>query len=62
LMLAMEFTAPRARGAVAKALAHGLLLNATGDTTLRFVPPLILSAAEVESAAQRLRTTLRELA
>jgi predicted acetylornithine/succinylornithine family transaminase len=62
LMLAMEFKVPRARGAVAKALAHGLLLNATGDTTLRFVPPLILSAAEVESAAQRLRTTLRELA
>ena len=61
LMLALEFKAPHAREAVTKALSHGLLLNATGDTTLRFVPPLILAVSEVEQAEERLRATLREL-
>ncbi|NDC38309.1 MAG: aminotransferase class III-fold pyridoxal phosphate-dependent enzyme [Proteobacteria bacterium] len=61
LMLALEFKEPRAREVVTKALSHGLLLNATGDTTLRFVPPLIISLSEVEQAEERLRSTLREL-
>lgn len=61
LMLALECKVPRAREVVSKALSHGLLLNATGDSTLRFVPPLILSASEVDIAAEKLDATLREL-
>jgi acetylornithine/N-succinyldiaminopimelate aminotransferase len=41
---------------------HGLdqhiFINAAGRNTLRFVPPLIISADEVREAAQRLRATI----
>ncbi len=39
-------------------LDHGLFINAAGRNTLRFVPPLIISADEVRDAAQRLRATI----
>jgi acetylornithine/succinyldiaminopimelate/putrescine aminotransferase len=35
-----------------------LLINAAGRNTLRFVPPLIISADEVRDAATRLRRTI----
>lgn len=43
---------------VAPGLDHGIFLNAAGRNTLRFVPPLIISAAEVHEAAQRTRATI----
>ncbi len=39
-------------------LDRGLFLNAAGRNTLRFVPPLILSADEVRIGAQRLREAI----
>lgn len=39
-------------------LDHGLFINAAGRNTLRFVPPLIITADEVRDAAQRLRATI----
>jgi predicted acetylornithine/succinylornithine family transaminase len=47
---------------VAPALDQGLFINAAGRNTLRFVPPLIISADEVRTAAQRLRTTIATVA
>jgi acetylornithine/N-succinyldiaminopimelate aminotransferase len=44
---------------VKAALDVGLFINAAGHNTLRFVPPLIISADEVRDAMQRLRATIR---
>jgi predicted acetylornithine/succinylornithine family transaminase len=43
---------------VARGLDHGLFINAAGRNTLRFVPPLIISAEEVRDAAVRLRAVI----
>ena len=50
LMVAAEFNEPIAKDAVSKALAKGLILNATDEHTLRFVPPLILTTEQVDKA------------
>ena len=39
-------------------LEQRLIINATGPTTLRFLPPLIVTAAEVDDAVARLRALL----
>lgn len=52
---------PRAREIVDLARQEGLLINAAGGTTLRFVPPLIVSADEVTDALSRLRRALERL-
>jgi predicted acetylornithine/succinylornithine family transaminase len=44
---------------VGPALDAHLLINAAGRNTLRFVPPLIISADEVREAMARLRATIR---
>jgi acetylornithine/N-succinyldiaminopimelate aminotransferase len=43
---------------VAAGLDHGVFLNAAGRNTLRFVPPLIITADEVRDAAVRLRAVV----
>ena len=59
LMIGLETAAPVAREAVTRARDdHGLLVNATGETTLRIVPPLIITAAEVDEAVRRLHGAL----
>ena len=63
LMLGLETAGATARAAVTAARErHGLLVNATGDTTLRLVPPLILSADEAAMALERLGAALRDAA
>jgi acetylornithine/N-succinyldiaminopimelate aminotransferase len=62
LMLGLETVGPVARAAMAAARdRHGLLVNATGDTTLRMVPPLTISEDEVALALDRLGAALREV-
>lgn len=39
---------------VARGLSEGLLLNATGPSTLRFLPPLICEEADIDSLIERL--------
>jgi acetylornithine/succinyldiaminopimelate/putrescine aminotransferase len=39
-------------------LEQHLVINATGPRTLRFVPPLIVSEAEIADALERLRPLL----
>jgi acetylornithine/N-succinyldiaminopimelate aminotransferase len=59
LMIGVETAEPIARRVVELAREeHGLLVNATGDTTLRLVPPLVISPAEVDDGVARLRASL----
>ncbi|HEY0395616.1 MAG TPA: aspartate aminotransferase family protein [Candidatus Elarobacter sp.] len=59
LMLGLPVREPHsAKDFVARGLDHGVFLNAAGRNTLRFVPPLIITADEVRDAAQRLRATI----
>jgi predicted acetylornithine/succinylornithine family transaminase len=63
LMIGVETDGPIARRAMAIARDdHGLLVNATGDTTLRLVPPLIISPEEVDEAVARLTAALADTA
>ena len=61
LMLGLETHGPIARRVVELARQrHGLLVNATGDTTLRLVPPLTINAAEVDEAVERLGAAIHD--
>ena len=63
LMLGVETAGPWAKDAVARARdEHGLLINATGETTLRIVPPLTITTDEVDEAVSRLRAAARSAA
>ncbi|MDD3926637.1 MAG: aspartate aminotransferase family protein [bacterium] len=59
LMLALELKVPSARAVVAESLKMGLLLNAIGDTTIRFLPPLNVTAAEIDEALDILKTAIQ---
>lgn len=50
LMVAAEFDKPIAKDLVSKALEAGLIINATSENTLRFVPPLVLTNDLVDKA------------
>jgi predicted acetylornithine/succinylornithine family transaminase len=50
LLLAMEFRAELAQPVLHAALERGLLVNAVKPTALRFMPPLIISEAEIDEA------------
>lgn len=50
LMLAIDLAEPVAPKVVDRARERGLLINATGPATLRMVPPLILTPAQVDDA------------
>lgn len=55
LMIAAEFTEPKAKAMAAKALENGLIVNPIGANILRFVPPLILTKDLVDRAIGILR-------
>jgi len=54
LMLGAVLSAPVAHQVVGAALERGLLVNATGTSALRLVPPLVLTEAEADQALERL--------
>lgn len=59
LMVGLETARPLAREAVAAARDdEALLVNATGPTTIRLLPPLVVSAGEIDEAVRRLRRAL----
>ena len=59
LMIGLETAGPFARAAMAIARdEEALLVNATGDTTLRLVPPLTIGPDEVDEGVRRLRAAL----
>lgn len=61
LMVGVQLNRPVARTVVAKAFAHRLILNATSDHTLRLVPPLVLTEADVDEAIAILRQVFQEV-
>jgi acetylornithine/N-succinyldiaminopimelate aminotransferase len=50
LMQAFEFAEPRAKAFQQSCLEAGLIVNAVDDGSIRLVPPLIITASEVERA------------
>jgi acetylornithine/N-succinyldiaminopimelate aminotransferase len=62
LMLAMDLRVPVARKLQEECLEMGLLINVVGDRTVRFVPPLILTRSEVDTAVEVMATALAGLA
>ena len=62
LMLAAELSenAPCAPDVVSHALEEGLILNATGPSTLRFLPPLICEKMHVDELIPKLSAILEE--
>lgn len=58
LMVGCDVPQADANGIVLDALADGFLLNATGPHTLRFLPPLICTEAEVSALADYLEGVL----
>jgi acetylornithine/N-succinyldiaminopimelate aminotransferase len=58
LMVAAEIAGDAPEVVRRALLEQRLIINATGPTTLRFLPPLIVSAGEVDEALARLRPLL----
>ena len=50
MLLALELVDNRAAAVIAETVANGLLLNAVRPNTIRFMPPLTTSRAEVDEA------------
>jgi acetylornithine/succinyldiaminopimelate/putrescine aminotransferase len=57
-MLACELDVPAPALARRALLAERLIVNATGPTTVRLLPPLIVSASEIDEALRRLGAAL----
>lgn len=62
LMQAVHVKHDLAPTIVQQALEHGLLLNALGTSTLRMVPPLNISKAEIDEASDMLDKALADVA
>jgi acetylornithine/N-succinyldiaminopimelate aminotransferase len=59
LMLAMEIdSADRAKAIVAQLLQHGILINRTHETVLRFLPPYIIEKKHIDAVVQALDVAL----
>jgi predicted acetylornithine/succinylornithine family transaminase len=60
LMIGVELTIP-GKDLVAEALAEGLLINCTQERVLRFLPPYVITEAELERAAKILGKLFRKV-
>jgi predicted acetylornithine/succinylornithine family transaminase len=58
LLLAVELREEKAPDVVRLGIEEGVLLNATGPTTVRLAPPLTLTVAEAEEALDKFRKAL----
>lgn len=58
LLIALELGRPVAKEAVAAGLSHGVLINATDDSTVRLVPPLVITEDELAEGLSRLEAAL----
>ncbi len=61
LMMAAELKEPVAAIVVDECLKAGVVINRTSETTLRFLPPLIVGAADIDRVATVLEKVLEEL-
>ncbi|OPZ78741.1 MAG: Acetylornithine aminotransferase [Actinobacteria bacterium ADurb.Bin444] len=51
-MAAVDLVEPRAREAVSAGMDRGILVNATSETTLRFLPPLTVTDEEIDRVGE----------
>lgn len=58
LMTGVTLARPIAAEVASRALAHGVVMLTVGDSILRLLPPLVCSAAEVDTLLQILSATL----
>jgi acetylornithine/N-succinyldiaminopimelate aminotransferase len=61
LMRAFDLAEPNAQQIMDRALAHGLLITNAGPSTIRMIPPLIITRADIDEAIRLLDTALAEL-
>jgi predicted acetylornithine/succinylornithine family transaminase len=61
LLLAIELTAECAPDVVRLGIEQGVLLNATGPTTVRLAPPLTLTQAEAQEALDKIKKAMDRL-
>ena len=61
LMIAADLNAPIADDIVMGCLKRGLVINKTSDTTLRFLPPLIVLPEHIDLMAEVLTSVLEDL-
>ncbi len=61
MMIGLDLTIP-ATPAVGKCMQRSLLVNATNETVLRLLPPLNISASEVDEGCAVIADVLREMA
>ena len=61
LMRGAVLSSPIAFTVVSKGLEHGLVLNATSDSVLRFVPPLVISDGALAEAVATLKAVIAEV-
>jgi acetylornithine/N-succinyldiaminopimelate aminotransferase len=61
MMIGIDLTVP-ATPAVAKCMERGVLINATHDTVVRLLPPINITAEEVDEGAAVIAEVLKELA
>jgi predicted acetylornithine/succinylornithine family transaminase len=61
LMVSAQLKKPIAREILKNALGGGLVLNAVGDNVLRFLPPLCISASDVDEAIGKLEAALSQV-
>jgi acetylornithine/N-succinyldiaminopimelate aminotransferase len=59
LMQAVEFSEPRAKPFQQSCLEAGLVVNAVDDNSIRFVPPLIITADQIDRAQHTMHEALR---
>lgn len=61
MMIGIDLSVP-AKPAVAKCMERGVLINATHDTVVRLLPPINITAEEVDEGCEAVSQVLRELA
>lgn len=61
MMVGVELDRPVAAEVVAEALAAGVVINNTSPTTLRFVPPLVISDEQIDEATEILGEVWRSM-
>jgi acetylornithine aminotransferase/acetylornithine/N-succinyldiaminopimelate aminotransferase len=61
LMRAFDLAEPRAQDIMDRALERGLLITNAGPSTIRFVPPLIITTDEIDEAVTTLDASLSAL-
>jgi 4-aminobutyrate aminotransferase-like enzyme len=57
-MQAAEFVEPHAKAFQQSCLEAGLIINAVDENSIRLVPPLIITAAEIDRAQATMHTVL----